>query len=100
LYRTCDGGAVIVNMIVNLFEEEDILTGDAEKIEMASKLALNYRNKTLSIFIMPRASERLKFVLREHLGNMTLLEIIEDVEWRKLSRKKMTIPLVLCHIIF
>ena len=78
LYRTCDGGAVIVNMIVNLFEEEDILTGDAEKIELASKLALNYRNKTLSIFIMPCASERLKFVLREHLGNMTLVEITED----------------------
>jgi len=78
LYRTCDGGAVIINMIVNLFEEEDILTGDAEKVEMASKLALNYRNKTLSVFIMPRAAERLKFVLREHLGNMTLVEITED----------------------
>ncbi|MDR2572366.1 MAG: AAA family ATPase [Oscillospiraceae bacterium] len=78
LYRICDGGSVIINMIVNLFEEEDILTGDAEKVEMAGKLALNFRNQTLSIFILPRSAERLKFVLREHLGNMTLVEITED----------------------
>ena len=78
LYRISDGGAVVINMIINLFEEEDILTGDAEKVEMAGKLALNFRNQTLSIFILPRAAERLKFVLREHLGNLTLVEITED----------------------
>jgi len=78
LYKTCEGGAVVVNMLVNLADEDDILTGDAEKVEMAGRLALAHRNKTLSIFIVPRAAERLKFVLREHLGNMTLVEITED----------------------
>jgi len=78
LYRTCEGGTVVINMVVNLFEEDDILTGDAEKVELAGKLALSFKNQTLSIFILPRAAERLKVVLREHLGNMTLVEITED----------------------
>lgn len=78
LYKSCENGAISVRIIDDMPEEDDTMNAEASKIEYTCRIAMNNRNKALTIFQLPRAAERVKAVMREHLGTMTLVEITED----------------------
>jgi len=58
--------------------DDDDRDSDIYWLRTVCRTALKYRDKTLTIFCLPRTSERVKASMREHLDIMTLVEITED----------------------
>ena len=79
LYKSCTGGAVVL-VVCNrdLEDEADNRSGDVEQLEKACRIARKYRNNTLTVFCLPRVAEKIKAVLRERLGAISLVEMAED----------------------
>ena len=94
LYEACTGGAVVVKLGEKNYgkvdQEARLLhaifgRGDNDDLSMMSnwfdvvcQTALRYYDKTLTVFCMPRSSEKVMASMREQLGHMTLVELTED----------------------
>ena len=79
LYGMCEGGAVALRLWEPAFEDEEYTGNETETIETLCGFARRYRHKTLTVFLLPRASERLKKQIREELGDISLVELREDL---------------------
>ena len=78
LYKVCAGGALVIKPAGTLPNDGDLAGGEMYIVEQAGKIARQYRHQTLTVFLLPRAAEQVKTVLREHLGTMTMVELTED----------------------
>jgi AAA+ superfamily predicted ATPase len=96
LYESCTDGALIIKLgedtkgglnaetrLLNaIFGRNDDDDTDRETdicwLDTICRIALKFHDKTLTIFCLPRASEKVKVNMREQLGIMTLVELTED----------------------
>ncbi len=80
LYRTCNGGTIIVRYLSNDdVTDTDRAFGDNDTIEDLCEAAKRYRNKVLTIFCLPRESTKARSLFFENLGSMSLVELKEDL---------------------
>ena len=79
LYRCCEGGAVLVKLEASESADDDLADNGTEKLEIVCAAAKKYRHKTLTVFLLPRACERLKKQLCEELGEISLVSLREDL---------------------
>jgi len=95
LYEACTHGALVIKcgekiegelspeerLLRAIFGEKYIGPGnevpDAFWLSTLCQMALEYRDKTLTIFCLPRSSERVKVKMREQLDIVTLVDIAE-----------------------
>jgi len=89
LYRVCEGGAVVIKLMQKFSEGDDLASSSLEKLEQILKNTLQFRNKTLTFILMPRASEKVKALVREHLGTMLFVELTEDNATSEAAKKYM-----------
>ena len=93
LYESCTDGAVVVllgDKSIGGLDRESMLmraifgNGDSDNdsggswLDKISRTARKYYDKTLTIFCLPHASEKVKTHIREQLGIITLVELTED----------------------
>lgn len=80
IYKISDGGAVVVRYLAD--DEDDDSPSPAseeETIENICEMAKRYRNKVLTVFCFPKECKALKARFYEKLGNMSFVEICEDL---------------------
>lgn len=80
LYRSCYGGAVVVNCLgADEGEEDDHAYSTHETMEVLCKTMLKYQHQVLTVICLPRECEKLKRILFENLGSASMVEIREDL---------------------
>ena len=80
LYRSCCGGAVVVNCPgVDAGEEDDHADSTHDTMETLCKTMLKYRHQVLTVFCLPGECEKMKKILFENLGSVSMVEIREDL---------------------
>ena len=77
-YMNCTGGAAVIS--INEADSSDSSYAHAETrvLELLGETARRFRNKVLTVFCIPRVCERIKKLLYENLGAVTLVELQED----------------------
>ena len=78
MYEACTDGAVVVKCIRRNSRENDDICTDMSWLDHVCRTVSQYKNKTLTLFCLPRTAERIKSKILEHLDSMTLIEISED----------------------
>ena len=81
LYRSCTGGAITVNYTPpeDVSDDESFAPTELELITTLCDIAGKYRNRVLTVFCLPRASEKSKKLFYESLGTISIVEIKEDL---------------------
>ncbi len=79
LYRTCEGGAVVVRFDPKGDEgEDDCASGTRELIETICETMRKYRNRVLTVFCLPRECTRTKEMFLDNLGDTGMIELREE----------------------
>jgi len=89
LYNACEDGTVVIKLMHKFSEEDNFADSSLRRIEQILKCALQFRNKTLTVILMPRACEKIKSLVHEHVGSMVFVELTEDNADYKAARKYM-----------
>ena len=82
MYRCCVGGALAVNLSVDVHDEDDddeFSSSFRDYIREIVYLTKKYRNRVLTMLCLPRACNSLKGMILENIGNISLVEIKEDM---------------------
>lgn len=79
LYQNSVGGTVVLDVRVPDTEESDQVSGELEMVEDVCEIVKRYRNQVLTIMCFPYNSKRIKNLFFEHLHNISLVEIEEDL---------------------
>ena len=105
LFEACTGGVLVIKcgekiegeltpeerLLRAIFGEKFGNSNDDETniywLSAICKMALEYRDKTLTIFCLPRTSERVKRKMREELDIMTLVDIAENFVTKECAKK-------------
>ena len=89
LYKCCTGGAITVNYIPpeDYYDDESFAPSELEIVNALCDAAVKYRNQVLTVFCLPRASEKSKKLFFESLGTVSLVEIKEDLSDVEKSKK-------------
>ncbi|MGI6264203.1 MAG: AAA family ATPase [Acutalibacteraceae bacterium] len=80
LYKSCFGGTMVVRYLVNQdVPDSDYANGEMETISTLCETMNRYRNQVLTVFCLPRACDKVKRMFYEKLGNVSVVEIREDL---------------------
>ena len=79
LYKTCIGGAVVVNIYENLGDEDDCADGSLYCLEEICQVVKNHCCDVLTIIRLPRECTNLRMKIFENTGDCTFVEIKEEM---------------------
>lgn len=80
IYRSCIGGTIAVRYLANDDSDDDeYANGELDIVSLLCEAALRYRNKVLTVLCLPRNCERIKSTFFEYLGDVSIIEIKEDL---------------------
>ena len=79
LYKSCEGGAVVVRYMGDDGTDEEQTSDELAMIEHICEMAKTYRNRVLTVLCLPRACKRLKGLFRENMGMLSFVELREDL---------------------
>ena len=83
LFRSCSGGALAIRLRVDEHDgdedEEEFASSFRDYIREAASLMKKYRNRVLTMICLPRACNSLRELIYESIGNISLVEIKEDM---------------------
>lgn len=79
LYKSCVGGAVVVQLSGPGDDEERYASASREMIKTLGDVAKHYRNRVLTIFCLDRECTTYKSILYEELGTISLIELSEEL---------------------
>lgn len=79
LYKFSLGGTMIISLFCSdETEDSDYASGDDYLIEKTAQVAKRFRNRVLTVFCLPKECTRIKSILFNQLGSMTLVELKEE----------------------
>ena len=79
LYKTCKGGAIVVNIYGTVDLEDDRADAGLYSLEEVSKTIRRYCCDVLTIIQLPRECTALKMKIFENIGDCTFVEIKEEL---------------------
>ncbi len=79
LYKGSIGGAMIIRYNNENYGGGNFASSNNDDIKTICEIAMKYRNKVLTILCMPRAAEDMKQNILDNFGDVTFVEIYEDV---------------------
>lgn len=83
LYEVCTGGAVLLHYKESKILERMKFTKNRssleETVEELCKIIKRYRNQVLTMIYLPHRGEKIRELFRQHLGNMSFVEIREEL---------------------
>ena len=88
VYKTCSGGTAVVTLSNSFCEDGDELEAFGEDaFDTICDAALEYSNRVLFIFRLPRECTVIKKRIAESLGDLSFVEITEDIVSGEKARK-------------
>ena len=78
LYETSIGGTIVISYKSDEVEEHENAYVDTEVIIKLCEVMKKYRSKVLTIFCLPRTSEKIKNVFYQYLGTTTMIPLGEE----------------------
>ena len=79
VYKSCTGGAFVLRVSGNAGNEDgEYANRLAGVMKDVCEITRKYRNDVLTVFSLPRECSRLKEMIFENLGNMSMIEIKEE----------------------
>ena len=85
LYKTCTGGAIVINLYDVTTSDDDLADGSSYCIEEACKIIKRYCCEVLTIIQLPRECTNLKMKIFENIGDCTFVEIKEELANYKIA---------------
>lgn len=79
LYRSCEGGAMVIRYGNETETDGEYATRDEEVISALCETAVKYKNKVLTIICLPTVSNKVKDLFLMNFGVTSFVEIFEDV---------------------
>lgn len=80
LYQSCIDGAVVVRYIANDdSEDSDYAGNNIDTISALCETMVQYRNRVLTVFCLPRSCEKVKKQFIDNLGPVGMVSIREDL---------------------
>ena len=79
LYGSCVGGAVVLKIEGEQDEDSDEAHGNLAYLEDMCEVVKRHCTDVLTVFCLPKANKNLRSSLFENLGNITFIEIQEEV---------------------
>lgn len=86
LYKSSEGGTVVVRFTSENDEDDDTVSSEREMIDDICDKAKRYRNQVLTVLCFPRECKRVKAQFYENLGTMSFVELREDFINAKASK--------------
>ena len=77
LYKSCDSGTIIARFTAGESAEDDYATGEIDTAIHLCEVMKRHRNHVLTIFCFPRECTKIKELLYENLGSVSIVEIKE-----------------------
>lgn len=75
LYKSCNGGTVIARYVEGGDIDEDFATGDLETMINLCEVMKRYCNQVLTILCLPRECTKIRELIYENLGSVSMVEI-------------------------
>ena len=79
LYRSCEGGAMVIRYGNETEIDGEYARRDEEVISALCETAVKYKNKVLTIICLPTVSNKVKDLFLMNFGVTSFVEIFEDV---------------------
>lgn len=79
LYRSCEGGAMVIRYGNETETDGEYARRDGEVISALCETAVKYKNKVLTIICLPTVSNKVKDLFLMNFGVTSFVEIFEDV---------------------
>lgn len=79
LYKSSYGGAIIINLRSNNYDESDLATENVENIENICRIVNKYRSSVLTIFSLARECTRYKQTIFANSETISFVEIKEEL---------------------
>lgn len=79
LYKSCIGGALVVQFAGNKNPEDEYASENREMLTLLAKEMKRYRNEVLTIFCLERACNTSRAILYENLGTVSMIELAEEL---------------------
>lgn len=79
LYKCSSGGSVVIRYVGGDVMEDDRASEIRESIETVSHFLRKYRNEVLTIICLPRENTKLKGLFFDFLGNVSIVELKEEL---------------------
>ena len=79
LYRSCEGGAMVIRYGNETETDGEYARRDEEVISALCETAVKYKNKVLTIICLPTVSNKVKDLFLMNFGVTSFVEIFEDV---------------------
>lgn len=79
LYKSCSGGAVLVQYAAGSAEENGYASSDRRILEAMCRTMKKYRHQVLTVFALPRECTQIKDLLYANLGTTSFVELKEDM---------------------
>ena len=79
LYKSCAGGAVVIDFYTEKLEDEDIAHGDYSFIPDLCKIIRRHCRDVLTVICLPRVCMNLRMMILENMENITFVEIKEEL---------------------
>lgn len=86
LYQSCENGAVIIRYQEDKAEEMRYSRGREDVILGLCKTAMRYKNKVLTILLLPAECSKIKDSFFEKLGTTVFVELYEDVVFGEVAK--------------
>lgn len=87
LYKSCDGGAVIIRYIGNSDDENEFANRGNEVIKNLCEIAMKYKNKVLTVICVSKGSNKIKQSFLSSCGETAFVEICEDVVYGERAKQ-------------
>ncbi len=87
LYKSCEGGAMIIRYGNETDNDGEYARRDEEVISALCETAVKYKNKVLTIICLPCAGTKVKEMFLMNFGVTSFVEIFEDVVHKKQAQE-------------
>ncbi len=87
LYKSCEGGAMIIRYGNEMDTDGEFAKRDETVISALCETAVKYKNKVLTIICLPRVSNKVKELFLMNFGLTSFVEIFEDVVFKEKAQE-------------
>lgn len=83
LYESCTGGTIVVSYSYDDHDDSEYVSSGIDVVSGLCSLALEYRNKVLTVFCLERNTEKIRTLFLEHVGAMTIVPITQETAFNE-----------------
>lgn len=87
LFESCIGNAIVTSYTIEDQIDSEYANGNIEIISKLCDAIRNHKNEVLSVICLPTSCEKIKDLFYSRLGEMTIVELSEEIVFGEKARK-------------